>query len=342
MGLSVSVEVIDPSAAVTAGPTARASSVAPFDGLPVPSGSVANLSGVGLLAVAVSTTPCAYPMYAGVGALAALVAGRSFVMAAFAGSGSLSADASMPARGSGSGALAATAWPGSVQSVALTGSGTAAAAVQTALPATLTGSGALAATASPLLTAGLSGSGALAAVSAPLAAAAFSGSGALSAQQGTYSVTAGLTGSGALSATVARGWFAQQMYKSGSTWSSLSNSGYTQITGWTADTTNDPGSVISGDALQIQVGKTNATLAASIVFTNSSFSANVTLQIRVNGTVAVTGTATASGTSGTTTITASGTYTVNAGDLVTLWATSNASSFNPTVAANTASTVKAS
>ncbi|MGW5519292.1 hypothetical protein [Nocardia africana] len=95
---------------------------------------------------------------------------------------------------------------------------------------------------------------------------------------------------------------------------------YAQVTGWTADTANYPGSTVASNGLVSQGTKTGATLSTSIPFTGT-FSQTVTVRIKVNGTVVVTGTGV---TAASGTATASTTYNIQTGDNVTVEAVTSA------------------
>lgn len=87
------------------------------------------------------------------------------------------------------------------------------------------------------------------------------------------------------------------------------------LTGWTADTANYPGSTVVSNALQVQGGKTGATISVSLPYTGS-FTNPHTARILVNGTVVATG-ADNTAASGTMTATASN-VTLADGDDVTV------------------------
>lgn len=89
---------------------------------------------------------------------------------------------------------------------------------------------------------------------------------------------------------------------------------YTTITSWTADTSNYPGSVVSGNGVVAQGSKSGATLTANIPF-GGGFSSTTTVRIQVNGVTVVTGSGNSSS-SGT--ATASTTYDISNGDVVTV------------------------
>lgn len=87
------------------------------------------------------------------------------------------------------------------------------------------------------------------------------------------------------------------------------------LAGWTADTANYPGSTVVSNALQVQGGKTGATISVSLPYTGS-FTNPHTARILVNGSVVATG-AGNSASSGTMTATASS-VTLADGDDVTV------------------------
>lgn len=100
------------------------------------------------------------------------------------------------------------------------------------------------------------------------------------------------------------------MTKSGS--SQTLTTSYAVITTWTADTTNYPGSTLSGNGVLVQGTKSAATVEASLVL-SGGFSYTATCRILINGSVAATG----SGTSGTP-ATVSTSASVANGDVVTV------------------------
>ncbi|NCL74276.1 hypothetical protein [Rhodococcus sp. YH1] len=87
------------------------------------------------------------------------------------------------------------------------------------------------------------------------------------------------------------------------------------LTGWTADTANYPGSTVVSNALQVQGGKSGATITASLPYTGS-FTNPHTARILLNGSVIATGTAN-SAASGTMTATATD-VTLADGDDITV------------------------
>lgn len=177
------------------------------DGVVIPDGVVANLTGIGTVVCAIVVKPGVYADLTGRGTLTAVIRVKVAVLAPLTSEGTVLASASLPARLTGVGTLSATAWPTGVRAANLTGTGTAAAAV---LPvgtttAPLTGSGTATGAIAVAVTAALTGSGALSAVvlgGIPVTAA-LTGSGSLSASSSfQYAVAAPLTGSGSASATV--------------------------------------------------------------------------------------------------------------------------------------------
>ncbi|OOL26831.1 hypothetical protein GQ85_42605 [Rhodococcus rhodochrous] len=76
------------------------------------------------------------------------------------------------------------------------------------------------------------------------------------------------------------------------------------LTSWTADTGTYPGSTVVSNALQVQGGKSDATIAVSLPY-SSSFSYNRQARIKVNGTIVATSAA-YTATSGTITVSATG------------------------------------
>lgn len=112
------------------------------------------------------------------------------------------------------------------------------------------------------------------------------------------------------------------MNKNGSTFTLASS--YTQVTGWTADTTGYPGSTVTSDALAVQGSTSNATVAATCPWT-SSLSCTVTLRLFKNGSQIVQGSG-SSGTAGTATASVGG-ITLTTGDTITVQAISTQGSF---------------
>ncbi|MEC3955794.1 hypothetical protein VMT65_22365 [Nocardia sp. CDC153] len=202
--------------------------------------------------------------------------------------------------------------------------------------------GGLSAAIVPKLTAAASfyGVGSAIGVQPAFATATFATTGAAAAVTGQL---AQWSGSGALSCAVVIGMRPAGMTKSGAAWSTTINAQYAQITGWTADTTNYPGSSVSSDGLVASSSKSNANLAASIVFTGGSFSdMNVTLKLAVNGTPVITGAAKSVPAGSTTTVTVTGNATLNANDKVSVLAVTDSSLQAVTANANSASWVRIS
>ncbi|WP_282777270.1 hypothetical protein [Nocardia sp. CC201C] len=108
---------------------------------------------------------------------------------------------------------------------------------------------------------------------------------------------------------------------------------WTEITGWTADTDNYPGSTLSGNGLRAQGSKPNASVNATLAFSGAS-GTGPTQQARilVNGTVVATGQQLI-GASGT--LTASATVALNEGDVITVQAfgTAQLSGWESTISA---------
>lgn len=121
---------------------------------------------------------------------------------------------------------------------------------------------------------------------------------------------------------LAGGFAPSGMNKNGSAFT-LSNS-YTQVTGWTADTSNYPGSTVTSDALPVQGSTSTATVSATCPWT-SSLSCTVTLRLFKNGSQIVQGSG-SSGTSGSATASV-GSITLAPGDTITLQAVSTQGSF---------------
>ncbi|WP_280333107.1 hypothetical protein [Nocardia wallacei] len=205
--------------------------------------------------------------------------------------------------------------------------------------AEFSGVGALSAVAVPAATAAFSGAGLLAAVGAPALTAQFSGAGAMTAPA-VPTATAALSGAGALTAT-ATVFAPSSMTKDGTF--TQSSTSYTKVTGWAADTTGYPGSTVSSDELVIQSSSTGITIAASVVWTGSSFTRQITMRLLQNGTVIATGSAASipvSPGTGTATVTATN-VTVTAGDVIRLEAIRDFGTGNPTATTNSASYVRA-
>lgn len=177
------------------------------DGVEIPDGVVANFTGCGLAVAGIIAKPGLYPEYSGRGTLTAVIRIKVAVTAAFGGEGTVALPGSIPARFTGSGALAAVAYPGRVLGAPFTGSGTLGAVV---IPvgttdAPFTGSGQLAAVVAVPVAANFTGSGTLsaAALGGIPVAAALNGAGTLSATTSfRYAVAANFTGSGALAVSV--------------------------------------------------------------------------------------------------------------------------------------------
>lgn len=92
---------------------------------------------------------------------------------------------------------------------------------------------------------------------------------------------------------------------------------YATLTTWTADTTGYPGSTVSSNGVVAQ-GSATATLTANIAYTGG-FSQTTTVRIQVNAATVATGTGN-SADSGTATATTS--YAITTGDIVTVQAIS--------------------
>lgn len=118
------------------------------------------------------------------------------------------------------------------------------------------------------------------------------------------------------------------MVRSGGGTGALTTS-YVVVNAFVADTTNYPGSVVTGGTTLVSQGsKTGATVSASLPLTGGyQYSANI--QIKVNGTVAVVGAATT-----TTPATASVVMDIPDGAQITIEAKSTASFTQPNYAAS--------
>lgn len=112
-------------------------------------------------------------------------------------------------------------------------------------------------------------------------------------------------------------WQAVTFLPSGMTKNGTQNftTSWALLTGWTADTANYPGSTVVSNALQVQGGKTDATISVSLPFTGS-FTQGHIARIKLNGAVIATGPSNGAS-SGTMTATASN-VTLADGDDVTV------------------------
>lgn len=111
---------------------------------------------------------------------------------------------------------------------------------------------------------------------------------------------------------------------------------FADITGWTADTSNYPGSTVnSNTSLVAQGAKTGATLTANIPFGSGTYTFGTGTQVRilVNGSVVGTGTA-VQASSGTATCTVTG-QTIADGDLVKVQILASGYSGQPSVTTGT-------
>lgn len=104
---------------------------------------------------------------------------------------------------------------------------------------------------------------------------------------------------------------------------------YAEVASWAADTAGYPGSTISGNALVVNGGSSNATVAGLLKVTNSSFSQSVTVTLRLykNGSLLATGSPVTIGANNSAgvdvTINSTGNNLAN-GDLITVQAISTA------------------
>ncbi|MGY4098030.1 hypothetical protein ACW2Q0_00455 [Nocardia sp. R16R-3T] len=69
------------------------------------------------------------------------------------------------------------------------------------------------------------------------------------------------------------------MTKNGSTQPWASSTTWVAITGWTANTGPYPGSTVSSDKLVVQGTKSNATITASVPYSNNFSSASLTIRV---------------------------------------------------------------
>ncbi|WP_280265326.1 hypothetical protein [Nocardia wallacei] len=153
--------------------------------------------------------------------------------------------------------------------------------------------------------------------------------------------TPAATGTGSVPAPEFVSFAPSSMTKNGAF--SLSSTSYVKVTGWAADTTGYPGSTVTSDELVIQAAATGVTIAASVIWTGSSFARTVTMRLLQNGAVIATGTAASipvSPGTGTATVAATN-VTVAAGDVIRLEALKDFGTGNPTANTNTASYVRA-
>ncbi len=102
-------------------------------------------------------------------------------------------------------------------------------------------------------------------------------------------VTAALTGTGNLTAASVPGFRPSGMNKSGTQTGPNAQNTWIQVTGWTADTTNYPGSTVNTNALVSQGNKTSATVTANVSWTASTFPNTIAARLKKNGTVIATG-----------------------------------------------------
>ncbi|MBF6358221.1 hypothetical protein IU449_27365 [Nocardia higoensis] len=203
------------------------------------------------------------------------------------------------------------------------------------------GAGTLAAPAVAVATAAFTAAGSLTAGLVAPATAAFTGSGVLAAS-GYPTAVAGFTGVGSLAAAGVT-FAPSSMTKDGAY---VAPNGFGQVTGWVADTTNYPGSTISGSDLVVQSTGTGKTVSASVVWTaNSTFSRPVTMRLRnqTTGVILATGSQVSVPGSGTATATVTATgVSVTAGDLIRLEADGGNNTSKPSALTNTASYVRVS
>lgn len=114
----------------------------------------------------------------------------------------------------------------------------------------------------------------------------------------------------------AKSYLPAGMNKSGTQTVTANTTTYTQLTTWTADTTNYPGSTVSTNSLVIQ-STGNAALSGAVSWNAGGITGNATVQLYKNGSVVLTGSATPTESSGTATV--SGTISCVAGDLIALY-----------------------
>ncbi|WP_395704711.1 hypothetical protein [Rhodococcus ruber] len=235
----------------------------------------------------------------------------------------------------GSGTAGGTASPVARATVTVSGSGLAKLVYGEIIAVDVTGSGSAAATVVPVVSpvVAVSGSGTGAATIVPVVnpAGGASASGTASATVvpvGVGTITA--SGSGAAGATVVgvNSFTPTGMTKSGS--QTFVNSEI-QVSGFSADTSSFPGSVVqSGTTLVVQGGKADATVAASAVGDGSSSSRQFWASLRLNGAEV----ASAQG-SNTSTLSLAATVDVVDGDLITLHVVRTSGSGNASIGSGT-------
>ncbi|MFI5775967.1 hypothetical protein [Nocardia sp. NPDC051570] len=153
---------------------------------------------------------------------------------------------------------------------------------------------------------------------------------------------AGYACAGSLTVDAIPSFQPSSMTKSGS-WNGLGGSTWGTVSGWKADTARYPGSVVSSDGLVVQNSKVGAKIAASVVFSGASQFVGdipVRIQLVVNTTVVFTGDPTPIPGAGSAAVTASTIRNLQAGDVITVQAKSDAYQFNPTAETNSASYVR--
>jgi hypothetical protein len=122
-------------------------------------------------------------------------------------------------------------------------------------------------------------------------------------------------------AVVASGGFAPSGMTLGTTFNFSSTGAWLPVTGFTADTTNYPGSTVAGDGGLLANGGVAAVLSAQAAWQSNVSNHHLQLRLLVNGTVVATGTQITSGTSGVSAnATVSTNYTIANGDDVLLQA----------------------
>ncbi|MFX0581172.1 hypothetical protein [Nocardia nepalensis] len=254
----------------------------------------AAYTGTGMASV---TAAPVVPTGAGVSGIGRLTASTGLPVSA-SGAATLTARTGMPLLAGATGSALATV----SQPSAYTGIGGLTAVTQVIEVAAFSGGGGLA---GPITSGTASGRGTLSIITA--GSAAFGTVGSASAATGGPVVW---SGSGTLSAVVTPGFKPSGMTKNGT---QSSSSSWTQVTGWSADTANYPGSTVSSNALVSQGGKASATVSASVAWTGGTFGNSIQVRVKQNGTVIATGTTATSSPS-----TASATVTVGNGDLITV------------------------
>lgn len=164
-------------------------------------------------------------------------------------------------------------------------------------------------------------------------AAAFAGAGAENAVTGQIPQW---TGTGALSCPAVVGLRPSGMTKSGT---GTSTASWVQMTGWTPDTANYPGSAVNSNALVSQGAKTAATVSSSVAFSTGTLGNSIAIRLKKNGVLI--GTAGTASSSSPATVSATTQISVN--DLITVEVTDTnqfGSSYPATITAGSSTYVR--